>query len=78
MAKELSAMRTAPMASSGAGAVLFEGCVAQLVKLLLGDQVAGTPPPKTSSASSDDGDDQSAFASKLGPEGGGADPLRGR
>jgi len=28
--------------------------------------VAGTPPPKTSSASSDEGDDQSAFASKLG------------
>jgi TldD protein len=67
MAKELSAMRTAPVASSGAGAVLFEGpAAAQLVKLLLGDQVAGTPPPKTSSASSDEGDDQSAFASKLG------------
>jgi TldD protein len=67
MAKELAAMRTAPVASSGAGAVLFEGiAAAQIVKQLLGDQVAGTPPPKTTSASSDDGGDQSAFASKLG------------
>lgn len=60
-------MRTAPVASSGAGAVLFEGpAAAQIVKLLLGDQVAGTPPPKTTSASNDDGGEQSAFASKLG------------
>lgn len=67
MAKELSAMRAAPVASSGAGAVLFEGpAAAQIVKLLLGDQVAGTPPPKTTSASNDDGGEQSVFASKLG------------
>jgi predicted Zn-dependent protease len=67
MAKELCARRSAEVASSGAGAVLFEGpAAAQIVKLLLGDQVAGTPPPKTSSAGSDDGGGQSALASKLG------------
>jgi len=67
MAKELVAMRTAPVASSGAGAVLFEGLAApQLVKQLLGDQIAGTPPPKTAQAGSDEGNDQSALAGKLG------------
>ncbi|HEY6478092.1 MAG TPA: metallopeptidase TldD-related protein [Polyangia bacterium] len=67
MAKELSAMRSAPVAASGAGAVLFEGLAApQLVKLLIGDQVAGTPPPKTAQAGSDEGNDQGAFATKLG------------
>ncbi|HXJ20693.1 MAG TPA: metallopeptidase TldD-related protein [Polyangia bacterium] len=67
MAKELVAMRTAPVATSGAGAVLFEGLAApQLVKQLLGDQIAGTPPPKTAQAGSDEGNDQSALASKLG------------
>jgi hypothetical protein len=54
------------VASSGAGAVLFEGLAApQLVKLLIGDQVAGTPPPKTAQAGSDE-NDQGAFATKLG------------
>jgi predicted Zn-dependent protease len=67
MAKELVAMRTAPVATSGAGAVLFEGLAApQLVKQLLGDQIAGTPPPKTAQAGSDEGNDQSALAGKLG------------
>jgi predicted Zn-dependent protease len=67
MAKELVAMRTAPVATSGAGAVLFEGLAApQLVKQLLGDQIAGTPPPKTAQAGSDEGNDQSVLASKLG------------
>jgi TldD protein len=67
MAKELVAMRTAPVASSGAGAVLFEGLAApQLIKRLLGDQVAGTPPPKTAQAGSDEGNDESALATKLG------------
>jgi TldD protein len=67
MAKELSAMRIAPVASTGAGAVLFEGLAApQLVKLLLGDQIAGTPPPKTAQAGSDEGNDQGALATKLG------------
>jgi TldD protein len=67
MAKELVALRLAPVATSGAGAVLFEGLAApQLVKQLLGDQIAGTPPPKTAQAGSDEGNDQSVLASKLG------------
>jgi predicted Zn-dependent protease len=67
MAKELVAMRTAPVATSGAGAVLFEGLAApQLMKQLLGDQIAGTPPPRTTQAGSDEGNDQPALASKLG------------
>ncbi len=67
MAKELVAMRTAPVVSSGAAAVLFDGLAApQLIKMLLADQVGGTPPPRTASASSDEGDQQSALAGKLG------------
>ena len=67
MARELVAMRAAPVAASGAGAVLFEGLAApQLVRILLGDQLGGTPPPKTASAGSDEGGQQSALASKLG------------
>jgi len=67
MAKELVAARQAPIATSGAGAVLFEGpAAAQIVKILLGDQLGGTPPPKTASAGSDDGGQQSVLAGKLG------------
>lgn len=66
MAKELVASRRAPIAASGAGAVLFEGpAAAQLVKILVGDQLGGTPPPKTASAGSDEGQ-QSVLAGKLG------------
>ncbi|HEV3030457.1 MAG TPA: metallopeptidase TldD-related protein [Polyangia bacterium] len=66
MATELVAMRTAPVAESGAGAVLFEGLAsAQLTKLLLADHLAGTPPSKTATAASDDGGQQSALATKL-------------
>jgi predicted Zn-dependent protease len=66
MAAELTAMRKAPLAETGAGAVLFEGLAApQLTKLLLGDQVGGTPAPKTASAASDDGGQESALANKL-------------
>jgi len=66
MAKELTASRRAPIAASGAGAVLFEGpAAAQLVKILIGDQLGGTPPPKTASAGSDEGQ-QSVLAGKLG------------
>jgi predicted Zn-dependent protease len=66
MAVELVAMRTAPVAETGAGAVLFEGlAAAQLTKLLLADHLAGTPPPKTASAASDDGGQQSTLATKL-------------
>jgi predicted Zn-dependent protease len=67
MAKELVETRHAPIATSGAGAVLFEGpAAAQLVKILLGDQLGGTPPPKTASAGSDEGGQQSVLATKLG------------
>jgi predicted Zn-dependent protease len=67
MATELTAMRAAPVARSGAGAVLFEGLgAAQITKVLLADHLAGTPPPKTASAGSDDGDQQSTLATKLG------------
>jgi predicted Zn-dependent protease len=66
MATELVAMRTAPIAETGAGAVLFEGlAAAQLTKLLLADHLAGTPPPKTASAANDDGGQQSTLATKL-------------
>ena len=66
MAAELVAMRTAPVAETGAGAVLFEGlAAAQLTKLLLADHLAGTPPPKTATAASDDGGQQSTLATKL-------------
>jgi predicted Zn-dependent protease len=66
MAKELVAVRHAPVATSGAGAVLFEGpAAAQIIKMLIGDQLGGTPPPKTASAASDDGQ-QSVLANKIG------------
>ena len=66
MAKELVAARKAPVATSGAGAVLFEGpAAAQLVRILLAEQLGGTPPPKTASAGSDDGGQQSVLANKL-------------
>jgi TldD protein len=55
------------VASSGAGAVLFEGmAAAQIAKVLLADQLSGTPPPKTASAGGGDDDQQSALSSKLG------------
>jgi TldD protein len=67
MAKELVAMRTAPVATSGAGAVLFEGpAAAQLARILVAEQLSGTPPPKTASAGSDDSGQQSVLATKLG------------
>jgi predicted Zn-dependent protease len=66
LAAELTAMRKAPIAETGTGAVLFEGLAGpQLAKLLLGDNVAGTPPPKTASAASDDGGQESSLATKL-------------
>ena len=67
MARELGAMRAAPVASSGSGPVLFEGLAAgQIVKLLLGDNLAGTPPPRTAAAGSEERNDQSELANKLG------------
>jgi TldD protein len=47
--------------------VLFEGvAAAQLAKLLVAEQLSGTPPPKTATAASDDGAQQSVLATKLG------------
>ncbi len=47
MAKELSAMRAAPVVTSGAGAVLFEGLAApQIVKQLLAIRWPGPRPPR--------------------------------
>ncbi len=67
MASELSAMRAAPVATSGSGPVLFEGLAAgQIVKLLLGDNLSGTPPPKTAAAGSEERSEQSELANKLG------------
>jgi predicted Zn-dependent protease len=67
MAAELVAMRKAPVAPSGTAAVLFEGlAAAQLTKILLADNLSGTPPPKTATAAGDDGAQESALATKLG------------
>jgi predicted Zn-dependent protease len=67
MATELTAMRSAPVAASGSGPVLFEGpAAAQIIKLLLGDNLAGTPPPKTAAAGSEERNEQSELANKLG------------
>ncbi len=67
MASELTALRKAPIAQNGSAAVLFEGlAAAQIVKLLLGDHLSGTPPPKTASAGSDERGQQSELANKLG------------
>jgi predicted Zn-dependent protease len=67
MADELTALRKAPVASTGSAAVLFDGVAAgQIVKLLLADQLIGTPPPKTASAGSDEHGQSSELSSKLG------------
>jgi predicted Zn-dependent protease len=67
MAAELVAMRKAPVAESGSAAVLFEGlAAAQLTKILLADNLSGTPPPKTASAAGEDGGQESALSTKLG------------
>jgi len=67
MADELTALRKAPVAQNGSAAVLFEGpAAAQIVKLLLSEQLGGTPPPKTASAGSDERGQSSELANKLG------------
>jgi TldD protein len=66
MADELVAMRKAPIPKSGAASVLFEGPAAgQIVKLLLGDNLAGTPPPRTAGGAEERGQ-TSEFAERLG------------
>ncbi|HET6280653.1 MAG TPA: metallopeptidase TldD-related protein [Polyangia bacterium] len=67
MATELTALRGAPIAQSGAGAVLFEGmAAAQIAKLLLADNLSGTPPPKTAAAGNQERGEQSELANKIG------------
>jgi TldD protein len=67
MADELTARRKAPVAQSGSGVVLFEGmAAAQIVKLLLAEQLVGTPPPRTASAGNDEHGQSSELANKLG------------
>ncbi len=66
MATELAAMRKAPLASNGAATILFEGPAAgQIVKLLLGDNLAGTPAPRTATGGEERGQ-TSEFAERLG------------
>jgi TldD protein len=66
MADELVAMRNAPIASNGAASILFEGVAAgQIVKLLLGDNLAGTPAPRTAAGNEERGQ-TSEFAERLG------------
>jgi predicted Zn-dependent protease len=66
MITELVAMRNAPIASNGAAAILFEGPAAgQLAKLLLGDNLSGTPAPRTAAGSEERGQ-TSEFAERLG------------
>jgi hypothetical protein len=67
MAEELTALRKAPVAQNGSAAVLFEGpAAAQVVKLLLSEQLGGTPAPKTASAGSEERGQSSELANKLG------------
>jgi len=82
MLTELVAMRTAPIASNGAASILFEGGAAgQIAKLLLGDNLAGTPAPRTASGGEERGQ-TSDFAERLGQKVGSSllmavdDPLR--
>ena len=66
MIDELVAMRGAPIAKSGAASVLFEGVAAgQIVKLLMGDNLGGTPAPRTAAGGEERGQ-TSEFAERLG------------
>ena len=66
MARELVAMRAAPIAPSGVASVLFEGpAAAQLAKLLIADNVAGTPAPRTAGGG-EERSQSSEFADRLG------------
>ena len=66
MARELVAMRSAPIAPSGVASVLFEGpAAAQIAKLLIGDNVAGTPAPRTA-VGGEERSQSSEFADRLG------------
>lgn len=65
MADELVAMRGAPVGENGSGSVLFEGpAAAQILRMLMSDQLSGTPPPRTSGSEAMSRGTE--FASKLG------------
>lgn len=66
MVRELVAFRAAPVAPSGIATVLFEGtAAAQIVKLLVGDNLAGTPAPRTAGGT-EERSQSSEFADRLG------------
>jgi TldD protein len=66
MVHELVRFRSAPVAPSGVATVLFEGpAVAQIAKLLVGDNLAGTPAPRTAGGS-EERSQSSEFADRLG------------
>jgi len=66
MLRELVAFRSAPVAPSGVATVLFEGAAAaQIVKQLLGDNLAGTPAPRTAGGS-EERSQSSELADRLG------------
>ena len=66
MVHELVLFRSAPVAPSGIATVLFEGpAAAQIVKLLVGDNLAGTPAPRTAGGS-EERSQSSEFADWLG------------
>jgi TldD protein len=66
MAMELVAMTKAPTATSGTASVLFEGLAAgQIAKLLIADNLSGTPAPRTAFGNDERGQ-TSDFADRLG------------
>jgi len=66
MAAELVALRSAPVAKSGVANVLFDGEAAgQIAKLLVADNLAGTPAPRTAGGS-EERSQSSEFADRLG------------
>ncbi len=65
MARDLVALRLAPIAPSGVASVLFQGPAAgQIAKLLIADNVGGTPAPRT--AGGEERSQSSEFADRLG------------
>lgn len=66
LADELVAMIDAPVVPSGTASVLFEGLAAgQIAKLLIADNLSGTPAPRTASGNDERGQ-SSEFSDRLG------------
>lgn len=66
LADELVAMMDAPVAATGTASVLFEGLAAgQIAKLLIADNLSGTPAPRTASGNDERGQ-SSEFSDRLG------------